>query len=48
VVFEKPEDADKAIEEYHHATLDNKVLTVEHDLAAIIKVPKISGGAVGA
>jgi RNA recognition motif-containing protein len=44
VVFENFEEADKAIEEYHGALLDNKVLTVEHDLAAIVKVAKLGGG----
>ncbi len=41
MVFEDPQDALKAIEEYHHAMLDNKVLTVEHDMTAIVKVPKV-------
>jgi RNA recognition motif-containing protein len=31
VVFDKPEDATKAIKEYHNAYLDDKVLTVEFD-----------------
>lgn len=41
-MFESPDDATKAIEEYHGALLDNKVLTVEHDLAAIVKVAKLN------
>ena len=40
VVFDTPTDADKAIDEYHRALLDNKVLTVEHDLASIVNVAK--------
>lgn len=32
VIFENIEDATKAIEEYHGAQLDDKVLTVEHDI----------------
>jgi RNA recognition motif-containing protein len=31
VVYDKPEDAKKAIEEYHGAYLDDKILTVEYD-----------------
>jgi RNA recognition motif-containing protein len=41
VVFETFEDAQSAINEYHGALLDNKVLTVEHDLSHIVKVAKI-------
>ena len=41
MVFENLEDAERAIIEYHGALLDNKVLTVEHDLADIVKVAKI-------
>lgn len=42
VVYEKPEDAKKAIDEYHQALLDNRVLTVEYDLSALVRVPKVS------
>lgn len=31
VIYEKQEDAQKAIEEYHGAYLDDKLLTVEFD-----------------
>lgn len=42
MVFEKPSDAMKAIEEYHGAYLDDKLLTVEYDNGpAVIKVPKV-------
>ena len=36
VVYEKTEDAQKAIEEYHGAELDDRVLTVEHDFQALV------------
>mmetsp|Transcript_27009 Transcript_27009/g.26072 ORF Transcript_27009/g.26072 Transcript_27009/m.26072 type:complete len:154 (+) Transcript_27009:465-926(+) len=42
VVYEKAEDAKKAITEYHGAYLDDKVLTVEFDKEAIVRVPKVS------
>jgi RNA recognition motif-containing protein len=32
VEYRRPEDAKKAIEEYHEAYLDDKVLTVEYDV----------------
>lgn len=32
VTYEKPNDASKAISEYHGAFLDDKVLTVEYDM----------------
>ena len=41
VIFDQDEDATKAIEEYHGALLDNKVLTVEHDLSAMVRVAKL-------
>jgi RNA recognition motif-containing protein len=37
VVYEKEEDASKAIEEYHGATLDERLLTVEYDLSALAR-----------
>jgi len=40
-VYENADDAKKAIEDYNQALLDNKVLTVEYDLSALVKVPKI-------
>ncbi len=43
VSYEKPEDAKLAIDEYHQAMLDNRVLTVEYDLASLVKVSKIKG-----
>lgn len=43
VVFESPEDAKKAIEDYHGALLDEKPLTVEYD-TKVIRVPKIKKG----
>lgn len=48
VVYERPEDSAKAIEEYHGAQLDDKVLTVEYDSASIVRVPKVrkSGNAI--
>ena len=47
VVYEKPEDAKKAIEEYHGAYLDDKVLTVEYDARAVIPKTKAAGIAKG-
>ena len=41
VVYEKAEDAKHAIEEYHQAMLDNKVLTVEYDISSLVRVPKV-------
>lgn len=41
VVYEKAEDAEKAIQEYHGAQLDDKILTVEFDSASVVRVPKI-------
>lgn len=32
VQYRRPEDAKRAIEEYHEAYLDDKVLTVEYDM----------------
>lgn len=40
MVYEKPEDAQSAINEYHQAMLDNRVLTVEFDISSLVKVPK--------
>jgi RNA recognition motif-containing protein len=37
VVYEREEDASKAIEEYHGATLDERLLTVEYDLSALAR-----------
>lgn len=37
VVYEKEDDAAKAIEEYHGATLDERLLTVEYDLSALAR-----------
>ena len=42
VVYERPEDASKAIDEYNNAQLDERVLTVEHDIKAIIRAPKLT------
>jgi RNA recognition motif-containing protein len=42
VVYERPEDAAKAIEEYNNAQLDERVLTVEHDIKAIVRAPKLT------
>ena len=44
VVYENPDDAAKAINEYHGAQLDDKILTVEQDSAKIVRVPKIRKG----
>lgn len=44
VSYEEPEDAAKAIDEYHGAYLDDKLLTVEYDVN-VIRVPKIKRGA---
>lgn len=44
VVYERAEDASKAIEEYHGAQLDDKILTVEFDSAGMVRVPKIRKG----
>lgn len=41
VVYENAEDAAKAIQEYHGAFLDDKLLTVEYDQKSVIKVPKV-------
>ena len=41
VVYESVEDANKAIEEYNNAQLDDRVLTVEHDIKAIVRAPKL-------
>lgn len=40
VMYEDDSDAAKAIEEYHGATLDDKVLTVEYDYSELVHVPK--------
>lgn len=37
VVYEKQEDAEKAIEEYHGAYLDDKLLTVEFEAPRVHK-----------
>jgi RNA recognition motif-containing protein len=41
VVYEDAKDAAKAIEEYHGAYLDDKLLTVEYDTKNVVRVPKI-------
>ena len=41
VVYERQDDGQKAIEEYHGAQLDDKILTVEFD--TFVRVPKIKG-----
>ena len=41
VVYERPEDAAKAVEDYHGAYLDDKLLTVEFDNSNVVRVPKI-------
>ena len=41
IVFEKAEDAKQAIEDYNQALLDNRVLTVEYDMASLVRVPKV-------
>lgn len=45
VVYVKPEDAAKAITDYHGALLDDKVMTVEYDNA--VRVPKVRETAAG-
>ena len=45
VVYELVEDADKAIEEYNNASLDERVLIVEHDLKVLL--PKVLKKPVG-
>jgi hypothetical protein len=40
-VYEQAEDATQAIKEYNQALLDNRVLTVEYDISALVRVPKI-------
>ena len=47
VVYDKPEDAKKAIEEYHGAYLDDKILTVEYDQKAVIPKLKKAIGKAG-
>lgn len=42
VVYENPEDAKNAIQEYHGVYLDDKLLTVEYDTKAE-RIPKIRG-----
>lgn len=42
VIYERAEDAQKAIQEYHNAQLDDRILTVE--LERPVVVPKIKGG----
>ena len=44
MVYEKPEDARKAIEEYHGAYLDDKILTVEYDQKSVL--PRIQKGGI--
>lgn len=39
VVYEKPEDAEEAIKQYHGAQLDDRILTVEFDRPVV--VPKV-------
>lgn len=41
VVFDDPVDAKRAIEEYHGAYLDDKILTVEYHQRNL--VPKLKG-----
>ena len=45
VVYQRHEDAAKAIADYHGALLDDKVMTVEYDNA--LKVPKVRDAAGG-
>lgn len=49
VVYEKTEDATKAIKEYHGAYLDDKLLTVEFDEKSVVRVPRVprAGGKGG-
>jgi len=45
-VYDKPEDAKEAIQQYHGAQLDDRILTVEFDSPVI--VPKIrANNAIG-
>ena len=44
MVYEEPEDARKAIEEYHGAYLDDKLLTVEFDAKEVMRLPKANAG----
>ena len=44
VVYEESKDAAKAIDEYHGAYLDDKLLTVEYDIKNLVRVPKIRSG----
>ena len=41
VTYEDAKDAAKAIDEYHGAYLDDKLLTVEYDLKSLVRIPKI-------
>jgi RNA recognition motif-containing protein len=42
VVYERPEDALKAIEEYNNDQLAESVLTVEHDIKALVTGPMLT------
>ena len=42
VVYERPEDALKAIEENNNAQLGERVLTVEHDIKVVVRAPKLT------
>jgi hypothetical protein len=41
VVYEDGKDAKQAIDDYHGAYLDDKLLTVEYDIKNLVRVPKI-------
>ena len=41
IIYERAEDAKKAIAEYHGAFLDDKLLTVEFDNKNVVRVPKL-------
>ena len=47
VQYRRPEDAKRAIEEYHEAYLDDKVLTVEYDMVPQNTRILTSGGGDG-
>ena len=44
MTYEDAKDAEKAIDDYHGAYLDDKLLTVEYDLQSLVRVPKIKSG----
>ena len=43
MAYEDARDAAKAIEDYHGAYLDDKLLTVEYDVKNVVRVPKLKG-----